>query len=149
VVWAAMEVDAWVEVVALSPSALVTGSAARRAVDITTSPRTLAVSDAVRAVLVQLLWLTLDTRLPWSNRPTTAWDRAQSLALQGRALSPLLLVEPSERTQLVPLIAVLPRSLSNLLATALPLLVLRTTSTRTKVKATPLPSSLPALETCP
>lgn len=99
VVWAAMEVDVWVEVVALSPSALVTGSAARRAVDITTSPRMLAVSDAVRAVLVQLLWLTLDTRLPWSNRPTTAWDRAQSLALQGRALSPLLLVEPSERLE--------------------------------------------------
>ena len=47
----------------------------------------------------QLSWPTLDTRLQWSNLPTTAWAKGQLLVRPAQALLLLLLVEPLVRLE--------------------------------------------------
>ena len=88
-----MVAEEWVEVVALYLSELVTGSAALKAVVITTSRRMLAVCDVGQAVQVLPLSLILGILLQWILPRTMVWAQARWLVLQGQVHLPLLLVD--------------------------------------------------------
>jgi hypothetical protein len=87
--WDIMDMDE-VEL-AQSPSALETGDAVQRVVNITTSPKTSTACVAALLARVLQLLSTLPTRHQWARPRNSVWDQARWLALQ--VLLPTVLVQ--------------------------------------------------------